>query len=160
MEEVGHAPNYGPAGLNSFLEGIDSQQYSYNDAWITWSPGNVTLTSAALGNCSYYGIFPSPTQTSTRALPETITTQYNLTATTVVFNPVSGYLAGAVFNHIFKGNTNVAGSLFTLGLTRVPDIRLAALGILCEYNPTLYKSEYTAAGKSKLVVLQLGLAGG
>jgi hypothetical protein len=83
-----------------------------------------------------------------------------MTASNVIFNPVNGYLAGAVFNHIFKGNTTVTGSLFTLGLTRVPDIRLAALGILSDYNPVLYKQQYTAAGTSKLVVLQLGLAGG
>jgi hypothetical protein len=158
MEQVGQSN--GPAGLNAFLEGIDSQPYSYNTNGITGSPGVVTLTSAALDNCSYYGIFPSPTQTSTRALPQSIETQYNLTVAAVIFNPVGGYLAGAVFNHIFKGKPDVAGSLFTLGLTRVPDIRLAALGILSIYNPVLYKQQYTAAGSSKLVVLQLGLAGG
>lgn len=151
----------GSGGLNAFLEGIDQQPYVYNGTWITNQiSGVVTLTPAALANCSYYGIFPSPSQTATRALPESITTQYNMTASNVIFNPVNGYLAGAVFNHIFKGNTTVTGSLFTLGLTRVPDIRLAALGILSDYNPVLYKQQYTAAGTSKLVVLQLGLAGG
>jgi hypothetical protein len=152
----------GAAGLNAFLEGIDSQPYSSNNAWIA-QPGNVVylvnLTQAALNNCSYYGIFPSPTQSSTRALDESIVTQYNLAPATVVFNPVNGYIAGAVFNHIVNGG-NVTGSLFTLGVTRVPDVRLTALGILSNYNPVLYKSEYTAAGSSKLVVLQLGLAGG
>jgi hypothetical protein len=69
-------------------------------------------------------------------------------------------MPGAVWNHIFKGATNITGSLFTLGVTRVPDTRLAALGILSDYNPALYKSQYTAAGTSELVVLQLGLAGG
>jgi hypothetical protein len=78
----------------------------------------------------------------------------------MVFNAKNNALPGAVFNHIFKGGTNVTGSLFTLGVTRVPDIRLAGLGILSNYNPVLYKSKYTAAGTSKLVVLQLGLAGG
>lgn len=148
-------------GLNAFLEGIDQQLYVYNDTWITNQiSGIVTLTPTALANCSYYGIFPSPSQTATRAMPESITTQYNITASNVIFNPVNGYLAGAVFHHNFKGNTTVTGSLFTLGLTRVPDIRLAALGILSIYNPVLYKQQYTAAGTSKLVVLQLGLAGG
>jgi len=150
----------GSGGLNAFLEGIDQQPYLYNGNWITGSPGVVTLTPSALANCSYYGIFPSPAQTSTRAVPASITTQYNLTVPSVIFNPVSGYLAGVVFNHVFKGNTTVTGSLFTLGLTRVPDIRLAALGILSLYNPVLYKQQYTATGTSKLVVLQLGLAGG
>ncbi len=148
------------AGLNAFLEGIDNQAYNYNGNWLTSDVGVVGLTTAALSNCSYYGIFPSPTQTATRALPASITTQYNLTVANTVLNPTGGNLPGAVFNHIFKGATNVTGSLFTLGVTRVPDTRLAALGILSDYNPVLYKSQYTAAGTSELVVLQLGLAGG
>ena len=146
-------------GLNAFLEGIDCQPYVPNTS-STGSPGVVTLTSAALNNCSYYGIFPSPNQTSTRALPTSIESQFNLTVQTLIFNPVNNYIPGAVFNHVFSNGTNITGSLFTLGVTRLPDIRLAALGILCTYNPTLYKSQYTAAGTSKLVVLQLGLAGG
>lgn len=150
----------GAAGLNAFLEGIDQQPYSHNDNWITDSPGVVTLTSAALEDCSYYGVFPSPTQTCTRALPESATTQYNLSVATNFLTPTGGSIPGAVLNHSFKGDTNLTGSLFALGVTRVPDARLVAVGILGYYNPTLYKSEYTAAGTSKLVVLQLGLAGG
>jgi hypothetical protein len=150
----------GAAGLNGFLKGIDGQPYSYNGNWLTSDVGVVTLSSSALSNCSYYGIFPSPTQTATRALPTSITTQYNLTVTDLVFNVKNNALPGAVFNHVFRGDTNVTGSLFTLGVTRVPDVRLAGLGILSNYNPVLYKSVYTAAGTSKLVVLQLGLAGG
>ena len=146
-------------GLNAFLEGIDWQPYVPNSS-STGSPGVVTRTPAALNNCSYYGIFPSPNQTSTRALPTSIENQFNLTVQTLVFNPVNNYIPGAVFNHVFSNGTSITGSLFTLGVTRLPDIRLAALGILCTYNPTLYKSQYTAAGTSKLVVLQLGLAGG
>src|SRR5271157_604242 len=149
-----------PNGLNAFLEGIDGQPYNNNGNWITDSPGVVTLTSTALANCSYYGIFPSPIQTSTRALPESVTAQYNLSIATNILNPTGGAIPGAVLNHIFKGAPDVTGSLFAVGLTRVPDTRLTALGILSDYNPALYKSEYTAAGTSKLVVLQLGLAGG
>jgi hypothetical protein len=78
----------------------------------------------------------------------------------MIFNAKDNALPGAIFNHVFRGGTNVTGSLFTLGVTRVPDIRLAVLGILSDYNPVLYKSQYTAAGSSKLLVLQLGLAGG
>jgi hypothetical protein len=63
----------GAAGLNGFLRGIDGQPYSYNNNWLTSDVGVVTLTSTALGNCSYYGIFPSPTQTASRALPASIT---------------------------------------------------------------------------------------
>lgn len=147
-------------GLNAFLEGIDGQAYSYNSTWITSSIGVDSLTSTALVNCSYYGIFPSATQTFSRALPISITSQYNLTVATMIFNAMANCIPGALMNHVYSGAGNVTGSLFALGVTRIPDIRLAALGILCTYNPTLYKSQYTAAGTSKLVVLQLSLAGG
>ena len=150
----------GPAGLTAFLQGLDKQSYSNNGAGITLDVGVVTLTPATLDNCSYYGIFPSPTQTATRALPTSIKTQYNLTTATMVFNAKNNAIAGAVFNHVFRGGTRTTGSLFALGITRVPDIRLVGLGILSNYNPVLYKSLYTTAGTSKLVVLQLGLAGG
>jgi hypothetical protein len=150
----------GPAGLNAFLRGLDRQSYSNDGNWLTSDVGVVTLTPTALSNCSYYGIFPSPTQTASRALPTSITASYNLTASTMIFNTKNSAIPGAAFNHVFKGDTKTTGSLLALGVTRVPDIRLVALGILCSYNPTLYKSQYTAAGKSKLVVLQLGLAGG
>jgi hypothetical protein len=34
------------------------------------------------------------------------------------------------------------------------------LGLLSDYKPRLYRSEYTVYGTSRLAVLQLGLAGG
>jgi hypothetical protein len=157
----------GQAGINAFLEGLDNQKYSNNPASLI--PGGsdvylVSLTPAALGECSYYGVFPSPTQTVTRALDSSIINAYNLTVGFNILNNVSygadTYESGRVFNHVFRGDSNVTGSLFTIGVTRVPDTRLAALGILMDYNPVLYKSEYTAAGTSELVVLELGLAGG
>jgi hypothetical protein len=148
------------AGLNAFLKGIDLQTYSYDNGWLTADVGVVTLSPTSVNNCSYYGIFPSPTQTATRALPTSITTQYHLTTATMVFNAKNNAIAGAVFNHISGGDTRTTGSLFALGVTRVPDIRLVGLGILSNYNPVLYKSLYTTADTSKLVVLQLGLAGG
>jgi hypothetical protein len=148
------------AGLNAFLKGIDLQTYSYDNGWLTADVGVVTLSPTSVNNCSYYGIFPSPTQTATRALPTSITTQYHLTTATMVFNAKNNAIAGAVFNHISGGDTRTTGSLFALGITRVPDIRLVGLGILSNYNPVLYKSLYTTADTSKLVVLQLGLAGG
>ncbi|HVP16446.1 MAG TPA: hypothetical protein VMT42_03675 [candidate division Zixibacteria bacterium] len=161
MRNVDYSDDTGRAGLNAFLEGIDNQQYSYSTAGLTSGNDVVSLTPSALNNCSYYGIFPSPNQTVTRALSPSIITAYNLTKGVNILNTLStGALSGRVFNHIFKGDSNVTGSLFTLGITRVPDTRLATLGILCNYNPVLYRSQYTAAGTSKLVVLQLGLAGG
>jgi len=150
----------GAAGLNAFLRGLDNQTYSYSSSWITESLGVVNMTSAARYYCNYYGIYPSTYQTSTRALPSWITSTYHLNVTTYVFDVVDNYLAGAVYRHISAGDNKITGSLFALGLTRTPDIRLTALGLLCDYKPRLYRSEYTATGTSRLVVLQLGLTGG
>lgn len=151
----------GPAGLNAFLKGMDDQPYSYNSSWITGEAGVVYLSSNASYYSNYYGIYPSPYQTSTRALPSSITNTYHLRITTYVFNPVNNLIPGAVFRHVIAEDTNITGSLFALGLTQTPDIRLAAIGLLTDYKPRLYRSEYTATGRtSRLVVLQLGLVGG
>jgi hypothetical protein len=144
----------GPAGLNAFLRGIDNQGYSYNDQWITGSPGVVYLSSEASYYCNYYGIYPSPYQTATRALPSSILNTYHLTVTTYIFDQVDNWIAGAVYKN------NVSGSFLALGLTRSPDIRLTALSLLCNFKPRLYRSEYTATGTSRLVILQLGQTGG
>lgn len=149
----------GSAGLNSFLEGLDNETYSYNGAWITADPGtdnkllNVPLSSDTLYYCNYYGIYPSSTQTATRALPDSI--GYNMHVTSYIFSRVDGWDAGAVYRHV-----DGYGGLLALGLTRGPDIRLTALGLLCDYKPRLFRSEYTVAGTSRLVVLQLGQVGG
>jgi len=145
----------GDAGFNAFLKGIDNQQYSYSPGWITGSPGLVYLSSSAQYYCNYYGVYPSPYQTSTRALPNSTMYQYHLRPTTLIFDPTpDGWLAGAVYRH------SVSGALLALGLARTPDIRLTALGLLCDYKPRLYRSEYSATGTSRLVVLQLGQVGG
>lgn len=150
----------GAAGLNAFLRGLDSQSYSYNSNWLTGEPGVVYLSNQTLYYCNYYGIYPSPYQTSTRALPTSILSTYHLTVTTYVFNQVGNWLPGAIYRHVSPGSSNSTGSLFALGLARTMDIRLTALGLLCDYKPRLYRSEYTAAGTSRLVVLQLGQLGG
>jgi hypothetical protein len=151
----------GPAGLIAFLRGIDSQEYTYDSGSITGSLTDpVYLSSEALYYCNYYGIYPSPYQMSTRALPISILSTYHLNVTTYVFNKVGDWIPGAVYRHIFPGDNNSTGSLFALGLTRTPDIRLTVLGLLCDYKPRLYRSEYTATGTSRLVVLQLGQTGG
>jgi hypothetical protein len=141
-------------GLNAFLRGLDNQPYSYNGNWITGSPGIVYLSSEATYYCNYYGVYPAPYQTATRALPSWITGTYHLTVTTYIFNPVGNWIAGAVYRHA------TSGGFLALGLTRSPDIRLTALGLLSDYKPRLFRSEYTAAGTSRLVVLQLGQTGG
>ena len=146
--------NVGPGGLNAFLTGLDNQTYSYNGNWITGSPGIVYLSSEASYHCNYYGIYPAPYQTATRALPSSITGTYHLTVTTYIFDPVGNWIAGAVYRH------DDSGAFLALGLTRSPDIRLTALSLLAEYKPRLYGSEYTASGTSRLVILQLGQVGG
>lgn len=147
----------GPPGLQAFLQGLDDRTYSYGNSQ-TGNPGTVYLSSTAQYYCNYYGIYPSPYQTSTRALSSSTMSSYQLNPTTYVFNPVGDWIPGAVYRHMTSGN--VTGSLFALGLTRTPDIRLTALGLLCDYKPRLYRSEYTASGTSRLVVLQLGQTGG
>jgi len=154
------------AGLNAFLRGLDNQGYTYNNNWITGGPSDdpglasASLSSNAIYYCNYYGIYPSPCQMATRALPTSILSTYHLNVTTYVFNRVGNWIPGAVYRHFFAGATNSTGSLFALGLTRTPDIRLTVVGLLCDYKPRLYRSEYTATGTSRLVVLQLGQAGG
>jgi len=161
----------GPAGLNAFLDGLDNKGYGdwwwdngwkYDNDWITGSPGVVYLSSETSYYCNYYGIYPNPYQTATRALPDSILTTYHLpeSSVTYIFNKVNNWIPGAVYRHIAAGDNKITGSLFALGLTRSPDIRLTALGLLCAFKPRLYRSEYTASGTSRLVVLQLGQVGG
>lgn len=156
----------GPAGLNAFLKGLDSQGYGYDTGSITGDPNsdaglaNVVLSPNALYYCNYYGIYPYPYQMSTRALPVSILNTYHLNVTTYVFNQVGNWIPGAVYRHANPSGGDVTGSLFALGLTRTADIRLTALGLLTDYKPRLYRSEYTASGTSRLVVLQLGQTGG
>jgi hypothetical protein len=153
----------GSPGLTAFLQGLDNQPYNYSSS-STGAPGVVYLTSQTLGLCNYYGLYPAAYQTSTRALDIGITTQYNLTTTTFLFNTTfdgTSWNPGAVYRHRWtaNGSTNYQGGFFALGMTRIPDIRLAALGVLCDYQPSRYGSIYTAAGANRLVVLQLGSAG-
>ncbi len=145
----------GAAGMNSFLEGLDNQSYVYNNNWITADlAGSVYLSSEAIYYCNYYGIYPSYYQKASRALPSSITTTYHLSVSNYIFDPSGSYLPGAVFTH------PPSGSFLALGLTRTPDIRLTALGLLQYYRPRLYRSDYTSTGTSKLVILQLGQMGG
>jgi hypothetical protein len=108
---------------------------------------------------SYYGIYPSNSQTSTRALSNTTMSAYNLKVGLNIFNPSGDYLAGAIYNHYATAQTSITGSFLALGLTRTPDVRVATLSLLSYYQPRVYASEYTATGTSRLVVLQLGMAG-
>jgi hypothetical protein len=144
----------GSAGLNSFLKGLNNETYIYNGTWITGELTSVYLSSDAMYYCNYYGIYPSRYQTATRALPDSILTLYNLTVTSYILDKAGNWIAGAVYKHAAKG------AFLALGLTRTPDIRLTALGLLCNFKPRLYASAYTASGTSRLIVLQLGQVGG
>jgi hypothetical protein len=142
-------------GLNSFLRGLNGQGYITDTiGWITSELPSVPLSADAIYYSNYYGIYPAAYQTATRALPTGITSTYNLVVTASLFDPVSGYRAGAVYRNA------VSGGFLALGLTRTPDIRLTALTLLSDLKPRLYNSEYSANGTSRLVVLQLGLVGG
>jgi hypothetical protein len=166
----------GSAGFNAFLRGLNQIDYNatwfdgsqwkqawwqdtygnwiYDHGWITSELPSVPLSANAVYYSNYYGIYPAPYQTATRALPTWITGTYNLTVTASLFDPVNGYRAGAVYRNA------VSGGFLALGLTRTPDIRLTALTLLSDLKPRLYNSEYSANGTSRLVVLQLGLVGG
>jgi hypothetical protein len=120
------------------------------------------LSSQALDSSNYYGIYPSPYQTSTRALSTSIINTFHLNVTTYVFNPAGSWNPAAVYRHMVtvNGTSQNKGAFYAIGLTRTPDIRLTALGLLAEFKPRLYRSEYSANGTSRLAVLQLGLVGG
>jgi hypothetical protein len=148
-------------GSRAFLQGLDKQSYKYNATVITDSADRqVSLKQTAIESCNYYGIYPSSNQTSTRAIADNIRPNYNLTIGLNIFNPIGGYNPGTIYNHVSAGSSNITGSLLALGLTRTPDVRVPALSLLSYYHPRLYSSEYTASGTSRVIVLQLGLAGG
>jgi len=156
MVRVGERGERGETGLNAFLAGLDNQG-SYGSSWITSEIGLVQFTTEAKERSNYYGIYPSPYQMASRALPQSIESTYHLTRYATIFEPKDGYIAAAAFKH--TGNPR-GGTLVAVGLTRVPDIRISALALLTYYKPTLYKSEFMAAGTSRLVVLQLSQLGG
>jgi len=154
-------------GLRAFLMGLDGQGYTSPPGNSqTGNPGVVYFTSWANYYSNYYGIYPSPYQTSTRALPPSILEDYNLKVDNkygYVFQQSNGWIAGATYNHI-GSDGKIHGSLTAIGLTRIPDIRATALALLMYYHPVLYKSEFTLrTGErptQRLVVLQLSQQGG
>jgi hypothetical protein len=153
----------GSYGLSAFLEGLANKPYSYVQS-STGAPGVVYLSSRTQSLCNYYGLYPSVYQTSTRALPTSITSQYNLDVSDYLFNTTFNggqYDPGAVYRHVStsNGETNFQGGFFALGMTRIPDIRLTALGILCDYQPAKFGTAYSAASSNRVVVLQLGTVG-
>jgi hypothetical protein len=148
----------GGGGSIAFLRGLDNQEYGTSGTAVTDSATRqATLSPVAIEACNYYGLYPSSSQTSTRALTNSILATYHLSIGVHLLNPVSGYNPATLYTH---GTTTISGSFLALGLTRTPDIRLTALGLLSYYQPRLFPSKYTASGTSRMVVLQLGLMGG
>jgi hypothetical protein len=135
-------------GLGCFLRGFTGRSYSYVSE-PTRDVGVVYLSSAALDQCNYYGIYPAPYQTSTRAISNT----YGLD-TTEIFNRVGDWIPAATYSY------TGGGAYTAIGLTRIPDIRVTVLGLLMYYSPQIYKSEYGASDTSRLVTLQLAQQGG
>jgi hypothetical protein len=156
-------------GLGCFLRGLNNPSKTYDPSsdYIsepTGSPGDVWLTEDALYCTNYYGVYPSPHQTSTRALRDSILgpSGYNLDVKQpngYIFKKVGTWIAGATYNHKALDN-KIHGSFTAIGLTRTPDIRITALSLLQFYRPTIYKSAYEVAGTTRLVVLQLAQQGG
>lgn len=147
--------NVGPAGVRAFLQGLDNDGYSYDNSGTAAGVGVVQFTSEALDKCNYYGIYPSPYQTASRALTQTIETNYHLDRLAQVFELKNDRVAAATFRH-----QDGSGALTAIGLTRIPDVRVATLGVLMYYTPSVYRSEFGASGTSRLVTLQLGQQGG
>jgi hypothetical protein len=145
----------GTAGVNAFLQGLDNEVYNYDTTGTAAGVGVVDFTSEALERLNYYGIYPPPYQTSSRALNQSIESIYNLDRFATVFGIKNGRIAGATFRH-----QSGSGALTAMGLTRIPDIRVAALALLMYYQPKVYRSEFGATGTSRLVTLQLGQQGG
>lgn len=146
----------GQAGRTAFLQGLDNQSYFFRtDSGI--GPGEiVTLTSEVQHYCNYYGLYPNPSQTASRSTPLSVLSDFHLTIAFQMFNiaPNGSYVSGALFKN------SVSGSLLALGLTRTPDVRLTALGLLGYYKPSLYPPEQTTSSSSRLVILSVGRMGG
>ena len=145
----------GPSGINAFLQGMDSLSYTFNDSGTAAGVGVVQFTSTGLERCNYYGVYPSSYQTASRALTQSIQSTYHLNCFGLIFEIKNDRVAGATFRH-----QSGTGALTAIGLTRIPDVRIAALGLLMYYQPTVYRSEFGASGTSRFVTLQLGQQGG
>jgi len=153
-------------GINAFLQGLDDAHYSYDETGTATEVGVVNLTPYVRDDrCNYYGIYPAPYQTSSRAITEDILDDYDLIANQELFvrpndNPVTLYIDESDYIPVTTYRHTERGALTAIGLTRIPDIRVTALALLVYYNPTIYKTVFGASGTSVLVTLQLGQQGG
>jgi hypothetical protein len=157
----------GPVGLEAFLEGLTGK--SSDDNGIMTPLSVVSLSPNATELCNYYGIYPSPNQTASRALKDGILVgDYGLVATELFNrlpdNPLTptlnetSYIPAATYENMVGGVRH--GALTAIGLARIPDVRVTALALLMYYQPSIYKSVFGASDTSRLVTLQLGQQGG
>jgi len=142
-------------GRTAFLQGLDNQNYSFTKGEGVGNQSVTSLTPEARVLCDYYGLYPNPSQTASRSMPSSILTNYHLSIVFQMFNAApDGSIGGALFRN------SVSGSLLALGLTRTPDVRLTALGLLGYYKPALHYSGQTNSSSSRLIILSLGRMGG
>jgi hypothetical protein len=151
----------GQSGINAFLQGVNGQTYFDDPTGMTSSIGVVSFTQLLDENMNYYGIYPGHYQTSTRALKGHGTHSLessNFVLKSNIFNRVGDYYAGATWAHI--GNDGLThGSLLALGLARTPDLKVAILGVLAIYRPSIYRSDFSVSGTTRIVTLQIGQLG-
>ena len=145
------------AGLNKFLEGLTGNHYDGHDTdnFYILLTEPVYLSSDSLLFCDTYGIYPSSTQTASRALKtDVMVSTYELVPSKLFIDPFSPCIPAATY-------TNADSGVFTaIGLARIPDVRVAALALLMYYQPTIHRSNFGDSGTSRLVTLQLGQQGG
>lgn len=150
--------NVKTAGLNAFLKGLNGITPYVRDATgVTAGVNVVYFSSETIELFNYYGVYPNLYQTSSRALSATtLLGTYGLDATELFDRPSSNpnYIPAATY-------ANSDGGAFTaVGLTRTPDARVAVMGLLMYYRPTIYKSVFGASSTTRLVTLQLSQQGG
>ncbi|MCW4016345.1 MAG: hypothetical protein NWF06_08245 [Candidatus Bathyarchaeota archaeon] len=161
--------NVQQAGLQAFLQGLTDRDYAHVSTDIKQDVNVVYLTSESIELCNEYGIYPRPYQTSARALDEYyMLDTYQLSALELFNRPEddsgttsvdeSDYIPAATYTNI--EGSDKKGAFTAIGLSRTPDVRITALGLLMYYHPNIYRSEFGASGKSMLVTLQLGQQGG
>ncbi|MEM2386508.1 MAG: hypothetical protein QXO50_00635, partial [Candidatus Bathyarchaeia archaeon] len=129
MKRVGRSNDVygGQSGLRAFFQGLTNRNYQYNSSRLAYDVGEVYLNKNTRYYCNYYGIYPSYSQTSTRAISKSVLTDYpNLVVGLLIFDEKNNCYPGALFN--YRSGGRIAGSLLALGLTRTPDIRLTAIG--------------------------------
>ena len=145
------------AGAIAFLDGLTTADPSGLSTNIKEEVGVVGLSSYALDRCNYYGIYPNSNQTAARALNAAMLEGTYGLIPTELFVRSTDYP-----NHIPAATylNEDGGALTAIGLTRTPDVRVAALALLMYYHPNVYRSNFGDRETSRLVTLQLGQQGG